>query len=96
MKLKYKAKKHTRFNYGFMGLTTFTGNWWFHEDTKQWEDHSAPGYKSRSMGYSSHQDCNSMKAFRRKLKKCPKGIGFILVSRWTHNNIIGYGSNERT
>jgi len=45
-------------------------------------------------GYSSHQSCKSVKAFRRKLKKAPKGVKFILVSKWEGYNVEGIGSED--
>lgn len=89
MKLKYQANKTIRMNYGFMGFTT--DNWWFDYATNKWikhEDLEIPTIK----GFSSHQDCKSVRAFRRKLKKAPKGVKFILCSRWVGHDIIGYGS----
>ena len=87
--MKYKAQKNNRINYGFMGFTTFENGWWFHETRKEWVDHNDPAYVSEYNGYTSHQPCCSMKAFRRKLKKCPKGVEFILCSRWVGYDIIG-------
>ena len=87
MKVKYEAKKRTRINYCFMGFTTFESGWWFNYNTNKWEQNPKAGEK----GYSSHQECNSVKAFRRKLKKAPRGVEFILVSRWVGYNVTGFG-----
>jgi hypothetical protein len=88
MKLKYNALNRTRINYRFMGFTTFETGWWFNYNTNSWEQNPKAGEK----GYSSHQDCRSVKAFRRKLKKAPKGVKFILVSRWVGYDVEGTGS----
>ena len=88
MKLKYKAQKRTRINYRFMGFTTFENGWWFNYNTNRWEQNPKAGEK----GYSSYQSCRSVKAFRRKLKKAPKGVKFILVSRWVGYDVEGTGS----
>ncbi len=87
MKLKYEARKLKRMNYGFMGFTTFENGWWFNLNTKKWvQDH-----KSDKTVYSSYQDCRTVKAFRRTLKYAPKGVKFILVSRWLGYNVTGKG-----
>ena len=88
MKIKYNAQKGTRINYRFMGFTTFENGWWFNHNTNRWEQNPEAGEK----GYSSHQNCRSVKAFRRKLKKAPKGVKFILVSRWVGHDVEGTGS----
>jgi hypothetical protein len=81
MKLKYEARKQTRINYRFMGFTTFE-DWWFSYNTKKWE-------QDPKGDYCSHQDCRTVKAFRRKLKSAPKGVEFILISRWFGHNVTG-------
>jgi len=71
-----------------MGFTALETGWWFNYNTNSWEQNPKPGDK----GYSSHQDCRSVKAFRRKLKKAPKGVKFILISRWVGYDVEGTGS----
>ena len=88
MKLNYKAKKNKRINYGFMGFTT--EDWWFDYSANKWvKDLVIDGRQ-----FSSHQDCKSVRAFRRKLKKAPKDVKFVLCSRWMKNDVIGYGSSK--
>jgi hypothetical protein len=87
MKLKYQARKRTRINYRFMGFTTFENGWWFNHNTNKWDQNPKAGEK----GYCSHQDCRTVKAFRRKLKYAPNGVKFILVSRWVGYDVIGFG-----
>ncbi len=87
MKLRYKAKKRTRINYMFCGFTTFENGWWFNDNSNKWEINPKAGKK----GFSSHQDCRTVKAFRRKLKKAPKGVQFSLVSNWVGHDVTGYG-----
>lgn len=65
--------------------------WWFDYGSNQWLNDMTLLTKK---GFSSHQDCKSVKAFRRKLKKAPKGIKFILVSRWKGYDVIGYGNKK--
>ena len=88
MKLKYKTQKQSRINYMFMGFTPVKSNWWFDYNTNKWSETPTIGEK----GYGSHQDCNTVKAFRRKLKYAPKGVEFRLVSRWVGYDVIGIGS----
>ena len=88
MKIKYEAKVNTRINYRFMGITTFEDGWWFDHNIRRWSKNPKAGKE----GYGSHQPCRTMKAFRRKLKKAPKGVEFILVSRWVGHNITGVGT----
>lgn len=91
--MKYQASKNNRINYGFIGITTFDKNhWMFHENQNKWINHSDFTYISDGKGCCSHQRCKSVKAFKRKLKKCPKYIKFILVSKWIGYNVIGYNT----
>jgi hypothetical protein len=89
--MKYEAQKGNRINYGFMGITTFEFGWWFSHNSNRWEQNPESGEK----GCSNHQDCRTMKAFRRKLKNAPKGVEFILVSRWNGYDIIGSSKIEK-
>jgi len=88
MKLKYKAQNKTRINSHFIGFTTSEIGWWFDYNTNRWEQSPEAGEK----GYSNHQSCRSVKAFRRKLKKAPKGVKFILNSKWVGYDVEGTGS----
>lgn len=90
MKLKYQAKKRTRINHSFIGITPESVGYWYNLDKKIWECNPEHGLYR----YSKAQRCNSIKAFRRKLKKAPKGVRFILVSRFKGYNVIGKGSNN--
>ena len=92
--MKYQANKRSRINYGFIGITTRESGWWYHESTKQWMNHNMPYYESDGKGFSSHQDCNSVRAFRRKLKKCPKGVKFILVNKWVGYDVTAYNTTK--
>jgi len=85
MKLKYEARKRTRINYRFMGFTTFEQGWWHNHDENRWEKNPS------NCNYGSHEPCRSVRAFRRKLKKAPKGVKFILVSRWKGYDVTGFG-----
>jgi hypothetical protein len=87
MKLKYEARKGTRINYRFMGITTFEQWWWYNRDFDKWEFTAQLGKGD----YTTCQRCRSVKAFRRKLKKAPKGVEFIFVNRWAGHNVTGFG-----
>jgi hypothetical protein len=88
MKLKYESKKPQRVKRYFMGYTTYE-EWWYNLTLKKWENNKSPLYS-----YSTHAPCNSVKAFRRKLKKAPFGIEFILISRYEGHNVTGIGGNK--
>ena len=75
-------------NYIFTGFTTFEQGWWYNCDLKRWEN----DMDGERYDYSSHQPCRTMKAFRRKLKKAPSGVEFVLNSRWVGKNITGVGT----
>lgn len=90
MKLKYEAKKRTRIKYRFLGMTTYNLGWWFNYNSNKWEYYPSAGEK----GCSTHQQCNSVRAFRRKLKKAPIGVEFILVSGWIGHDVTGVGSKK--
>lgn len=91
MKLRHEAPKHARVNHSYLwyepvGLT----KWIFNIDLGKWE--YDPDLSKRVHGYSSAAPCRSAKAFRRKLKKCPRGVEFVLVSRWVGRDVYGKGS----
>lgn len=89
MKLTYIRKKGERVKYQFMGFTTFDEGWWFNKDLNKWQKRE---HIAESASFSSHQECRTVKAFRRKLKKAPKGVVFHLASRWVGFDVIGVGS----
>lgn len=88
MKLKYKIRRRLRINSRFVWMKSLDFDWWYNEDLNKWE------FKpDKRKGYHrQHQDCQTMKAFRRKLKKAPKGVKFILATRWVGYDIEGTGT----
>ena len=88
--MKFKSQQGSRIKYLFVGITTFETGWWFNESKKEWE------FKPdmRTGDYSSHQDCNSVRAFRRKIKKCPTGVEFRLVSRWFNHDVYAKNTTK--
>ena len=90
MKLQYCEEIGKRVNHTFMGYTTYEPGWLYNHDLNRWEH--APFFSDYN--YGSHAPCRSAKAFRRKLKNAPKGVKFILDSRWVGCDIIGYGNKQ--
>ena len=88
MKLIYQAPRRMRIKHSFIGMTTFDSYWMYDEEDKKWVG------ELKHKG-CSHQHCNSVRAFRRKLKKAPKGVKFILVSRWMGYDVYGTGTNSK-
>ena len=82
MKLKYEAEKSGRLKrLGFMGVTSYDQSlWWCRE--LGWT-------KEPKTCWSNYAPCRSVKAFRRMLKKCPKGVEFTLVSRYMGYSVSG-------
>ena len=92
--MKYQAKKKNRIKYRFIGITTIDKDpWWFNEKLNQWENQKNTN-KNIDCDYNSHQDCKSVKAFKRKLKKCPKGVEFILVNKWVGYDVYGKNTTK--
>ena len=85
--MRYEASKHSRIKSRFHGITCFEKTLWYNETKNIWEERM----KGKDM-YSSHQDCNSVRAFRRKLKNCPAGVEFVLLSRWKNHDVYGIGT----
>ena len=85
IKIKYNKPKGQRIKSRFIGITTDSSDYWYNYDVKKWEhvDNSTIG------GKTSHAPCNSVKSFVRKLKKLPKGIEFILVSKYVGYDVKG-------
>ena len=88
--IKYEASKGNRIKHCFMGMTTLE-YWWFNCNTNKWEQ--VTDFKKGN--HSSHQPCNSVRAFRRKLKQAPVGVKFILCSRWDGHDVFGFGSSVK-
>lgn len=85
--MKYEAKKGCRINHMFTGITTFDAGWWYNIDLKKWQCNETNHGK---YNMSSHQKCRTLRAFRRKLKNMPKGVEWILVSRYKNCNVIAF------
>lgn len=90
MKLRYEAPKGQRIKYKFFGMTTFQDFWMWDEGTRKWIDN----LDLQQGTCSSHCDCNSIRAFRRRLKNAPKDVEFILENRYVGCNV--YGINNKT
>lgn len=92
MKLLYDQIKGRRTkSRGFYSVTTFGGYWWVYGHDKWMKNEDIP---QTHQGLSSHfNGCRSVRAFRRRLRQwslyLPKGVQFILVSRWGRNDVYG-------
>jgi len=84
--MKYQAQKGNRIKHTFFDMTTYVPIWW---DGKEWT-----ADPNRTKPYSSHCPCDSVRAFRRRLKKAPRGVEFILVSRWKGHDVMGYNTTK--
>lgn len=87
--MKYQAPKGKRIKHSFHGFTTLEPGWWYDKVNKLWTNDYI--FKNKEGSFSTHQPCNSLRAFRRKLKKAPKGVEFVLVSHWVGYDIYGKG-----
>lgn len=88
--IKYTANKGHRINHTFLVMTTFDDYWWIY-DLKKWVKSSDVDVK---LDRSTHRNCSSVKAFKRMLKTTPKGVEFILVSRWIGYNVTGINKSK--
>jgi hypothetical protein len=86
--MRYQAQKRSRIKHTFIGMTTYESIWW-DDDAKKWSEKY-----DEMKRFSSHCDCNSVRAFRRRLKKCPKSVEFILVSRWKGYDVYGKNTTK--
>jgi hypothetical protein len=88
MKLRFSKQKSQRVKKRFIGFCAVDRtHYWFEELSQSWKQSNECVGPS-----SSHQDCNSVRAFRRKLKTAPKGVKFVLVSRWRGFDVDGTGT----
>lgn len=91
MGLKYQRSKGSRIKSSrFRGVTTFDGYWWVRKENK-WIHNADPNcVGARGSGYFR---IRSVRAFRRNLRKwskyLPKGVKFILISRYKNCDVTG-------
>jgi hypothetical protein len=85
MKLRFEAKKKSRIKNSLYGIS-HCGDLWYNSKTN-WVQN--PDFSKG--GYGTCQPCKSVRAFRRKLKKAPKGERFILRSKWKRHDVYGVG-----
>lgn len=79
----YEKPKRQRIHHQFCGIFTFEDGWWYYPELKKW----SKDYDCK-ITHRSWQDCGTLKAFRRKLKRLPKGVEFILRSKYVGYDII--------
>lgn len=87
MKLRYEQNKGNRLNSQMDGFEAINCEWAWNYDLRKWTQEIESG-KYR---YSSHAPCKSVKAFRRMLKKAPKGIKFKLWNKYVGCCVYGFG-----
>lgn len=92
MGLRYEKPKEQRIKNRFFGMTTFQDFWMWDEGAKKWTDDLG----LRQGFCSSHCDCNSVRAFRRRLKTAPKNVEFILVSRYKGYDVYGINNKQKS
>lgn len=92
MKLRYEAPRGRRINYRFRGFTSLERGWWYDEVNKVWTNNY--NFNDKRGKFSSHQSCKSIPAFRRKLKRAPKGVEFILRSYGIGYDVFGKGTSK--
>ena len=91
MKLNYDAPKHARINHRFLGVCSHERDLWYVESLDKWlPSDEIPEW----LGFGSHCDVGSDKAFRRKLGKWSRQLGrrvkFTLVSRFVGCDVNGF------
>lgn len=87
MKLRYEQNKGNRLNSQMDGFEAVNCEWVWNYDLRKWTQEIESG----KYGYSSHAPCKSVKAFRRMLKKAPKGIEFKLWNKYVGCCVYGFG-----
>jgi hypothetical protein len=93
MKLKYKAPKGQRCNYAYCGVTTFDGYMYTEVENNKFKWVNNENVCDYEYSVCTHAPCRNIKQFKRLLKKwrkyLPKGIKFILISRYVNNDVEG-------
>ena len=98
MKLKYQKSKPFRVNNQFFSMDARYCDWWWCYDLNKWIHNDDIELRENSYGklyckYSISSDlyCHSIRAFRRRLKKAPKGVEFMLSSKYYGYDAFGRG-----
>ena len=100
MKLKYEAPRGRRIKYKFMGYCqgkrTSSNNecWTYLPKEKKWIDTKSKEFVYKNQIMYTHAPCKTVRAFRRKLKTAPKGVLFVLCSRWVGYDVYGIGQGK--
>lgn len=89
--IRYEMTKGQRVKkQNFFGIHTFDGYWWSNE-YQRWVP--AAGKLGKFGGGSHFHSCQSVRAFRRRLREwsryLPKGVKFYLVSYYRGYNVSG-------
>lgn len=88
MELKYSKPKRQRIKNNFLWITDIDRNYYFDLSKNKW----VKIFETKENKITSNRNCRSVRAFRRRLKKMPKGVKFTLVSKWVGFDVEGVGS----
>jgi len=88
MKLRHSVQKGQRHGKRFLGIKT-EAMLWHSKALKKWCNTSEI---PENTDFSNHQDCRSVRAFRRILRRMPNelhGVKFTLVGTWVGIDVYG-------
>ncbi len=68
----------------FLWMESVDNKWRWNTDKKQWINSN-----SSDKDTTVFLDCKTLKAFKRRLRKAPKGVQFRLVSRFIGFDVLG-------
>ena len=91
MKTKQEARVGSRINKNFIGMMDNSYTYWYDSTMNRWITGDNINFDIHMI--SSHKSVNSIRAFRKALKKAPKNIKFRLVSRYKNHDVFGVGDN---
>lgn len=87
MKLRYEQSKGNRLNSQMYGFESVNCDLMWNCELMVFTQEIEIGKYS----YSSHAPCKSVRAFRRMLKKAPKGVEFKLWNKYAGCCVYGFG-----
>ena len=83
--ITYKKQKESRLSKRFLWMECDNYKYYWNIDLKEWVH--KPKHGEDNLTFSLR--CDSIKAFKRRLKNTPKGVEFRLVSRFIGFDITG-------
>lgn len=91
IRLKHEATAFYLRRRKYCGVTTFE-NWWWDKKEHKWIDGNRVWDLS---GTSSHAPIFSIRKFKKMLVTAPKGVRFILCSRYVNADCRGVGLGKK-